>query len=125
MGQNPVLRAVWQLHVDVLEFREGILHKGFCDVLDESFCNKHKRSSVIFSARPQCKKGSPAFHGVRDGDVHMIYSIFTSFSQTHAKVWHSYNNTWRREQRGNQDSFCDCAAVSVKALKNCRIVPLF
>lgn len=35
MGQNPVLRAVCQLHVDVLQFREGILHKGFCDVLHE------------------------------------------------------------------------------------------
>lgn len=35
MGQSPVLRAVCQLHVHVLEFREGILHKGFCDALHE------------------------------------------------------------------------------------------
>lgn len=35
MGQNSVLRAVCQLHVDVLEFRDGILNKGFCDVLHE------------------------------------------------------------------------------------------
>lgn len=44
----------------------------------------------------------------------MIY--FFNF-QAHAKVWHSYNDTWRSEQQGNKESFCDYASIYLSGLQ--------
>lgn len=43
--------------------------------------------------------------------------LFVFNLQTHAKVWHSYNNTWRSEQQGNKNSFCNYASIDIKGLK--------
>lgn len=56
-----------------------------------------------------------------------IFYFFLNL-QTHATVWHSYNNTWRSEQQGNIDSFCNYASIYTKGLKimhklqNCHFV---
>lgn len=64
------------------------------------------------------------YYGTADENVHVV--ILTL--QTHAKVWHSYNNTWRSEQQGNKGSFCNHILIYIEGLKimhklqNCHFV---